>query len=144
MFTFKWYDYGPMSWELEQIRAGLVYAGRVTVTKTETKKPGAYTQNMTFNSDSKLAEFFYETRFTDEIVQKTDEIVSFIRGRTPRNLELLASVHYLAKHQNPTQSTYTAEDIHTMLENLKPNAGFTLEDVNGAIKTLKEHMYLTD
>ena len=70
MFFFKWFDYGPMSEELQQIVADLVYEGRVTVTPTPTKRPDIYTQYMAFNHSSVLAEFFYEKEFSDEINQK--------------------------------------------------------------------------
>lgn len=140
-FSFKWHDYGPMSTELQQIAQDLISNGNAVVTEIPTKKQGAFITNMTFSSDHNC--YFDDIEFSSEINSTLDKIVKFCSGKKPRELELLASVHYWAKKQQFMQDEYTVEYIHDKLTELKPDAGFTTKDVENAINTLEFNEYLT-
>lgn len=140
LFTFKWKDYGPMSGELQQIVSDFINNDKVIVKDVPTKKAGIYTRNMTFNYDHN--KFFSDIKFSVQVNDKMDQIVQFISGKKPRELELLASVHYWEKRQLAMLDEYTTEYIFNKLTELKPDAGFTSKDVESAISTLKFHEYL--
>ncbi|MCE2507552.1 MAG: hypothetical protein J4F36_14015 [Nitrosopumilaceae archaeon] len=140
LFTFKWRDYGPLSGELQQIASDFIDNGKVIVKDIPTQKSGIYTRNLTFNYD--YNSYFSNIEFTEEINEKMDKIIQFISGKSPRELELLASVHYWAKRQTAMLDEYTVEYIHEKLTELKPDAGFTSKDVENAVNTLQFQDYL--
>ena len=140
IFNFRWGDYGPISGEIQQIAKDLISSGNVTVTDIDTMKQGAVIQNMKFSE--KDNKDFLETEFPLNVDQDLDKIIHFIAGRTPRDLELLASVHFWAQRQYSMFEEYTTEYVLEKLTELKPDAGFTRSDVENAMDTLKSHGYL--
>ena len=72
----------------------------------------------------------------------SNDIVKFTAGRGPRELELLASVHFWAQKQLDLADEYTVEYCHEKLVDLKPDAGFKLADVERAIQTLEDNGFL--
>lgn len=139
-FTFKWRDFGPLSAEIQQMAQDFISNENVIVHDIPTKKEGAFIRNMTFNEKHNY--FFDDIEFSKEIDEKLNQIVQFASGKKPRELELLASVHYWAKKQQFLQDEYTVEYIHDKLTELKPDAGFNSKDVQDAISTLESNNYL--
>ncbi|PBO84702.1 MAG: hypothetical protein COA77_08105 [Thaumarchaeota archaeon] len=82
------------------------------------------------------------TSFPSDLDETLDNIVTFTTGKGPRDLELLASVHFLAQRQQDLSDEYTAEYCHEKLTELKPDAGFKIGDVEKAIETLKDNKFL--
>jgi len=139
-FYFKWRDYGPFSGELQQIAQDLILNGNAVVKEIPTGKEGATIQNLTFSSEHNL--YFSEIKFPDDVDKKLNEIIKFTSGKKPRELELLASVHFWAKKQQFMLDEYTSKYIHNKLTELKPDAGFNESNVKGAIETLEFNEYL--
>lgn len=131
-FNFKWADYGPFSAEVQQIAHDLAYCGKINIREIPTKKEGAVIQSMQYVKDFGTLE-----NFPSDMDATLERIVGFIEGRKPRELELLASVHYLAQRQLQQAGTYDTESVHQLLSKLKPSAGFTLGDVGEALQALK-------
>ena len=140
LFDYKWRDYGPFSEEIQQMVFDYMCTKRINTEQIPTKKPGIFITKMTFNHVRNPD--FADIEFPDEINVKMDEIIGFIDGRSPRDLELLASVHYWAIRQHATSGKYTVQYIHDALDKLKSDAGFTLNNVKYAIDELKSHKYL--
>jgi len=140
LFGFRWADYGPLSGEIQQIAEDLIVRGNVTVTKVPTKKDGIFTQQMEYCS--KDDSYFEELGMPSELDSELNEIVKFTAGRNPRDLELLASVHYWAIRQQDLLDEYSVDYILEKLTELKPDAGFKQSDVEYAIETLVTHEYL--
>ena len=91
---------------------------------------------MTYNTNSETFEHFPEDMDTT-----LDHIVDFIEGKSPRDLELLASVHYWAQRQQYQTSGYDAGYIHKKLTELKPDAGFTRDNVEWALQKLEKDQF---
>ncbi len=132
IFSYRWADYGPFSGEVQQIVRDLEAANKIQITDVSTGKPDVYLKRIKYNSAS-----HDENIQLDEYI---DETLRFVANRTSRDLELWASVHYWArKHtDNDDLTTY----VYDMLEMLKPDAGFTKDNIDDAIKTLKENKFL--
>ena len=143
LFTFKWEDYGPFSAEIQQIVHDFISIKKIKVTDIPTKKTRIYTKKMTFNDD-KDNPYFQEINISNQIDTKMNDIVKFTSGKKPRELELLASVHYWAKRQFKTSKQYTSQFIDKKLVELKPEAGFTMQNVEDAIPILESSGYLTN
>lgn len=132
-FHFRWADYGPFNAEVQQIVQDLVHSNKINIREIQTKKKSAVIQNMQYNADSETFEHFPE-----DMDKTLDHIVDFIEGKSPRDLELLASVHYWAQKQQYQTDSYNAEYIHEKLTELKPGAGFTRDNVEWALQKLAE------
>lgn len=141
LFGFRWGDYGPLSGEIQQIAEDLIARGYILVTKIATKKDGIFIQQMDYspNNDS----YFEELKMPPDLDFKLNEIVKFTAGKSPRELELLASVHYWAIRQQDLLDEYSVEYVLEKLTELKPDAGFKQSDVENAIETLVTHEYLS-
>ncbi len=137
-FSFRWADYGPLSGEVQQIFHDLAYGNKITIKDIKTKKENAYIKNMLYVKDS----LDFEGGFPPELDKTLDEIIKFTAGRGPRDLELLASVHYWAQKQQELTDECTADYIYEKLTELKPDAGFTSTDVKRAIQNLEDGNFL--
>ena len=136
-FYFKWADYGPFSKELQNIAHDLIVFKKIDVEKRETKKIGATMQILTLTKDTKIHD-----DLPNDIEKEIDKIILFATGFGPRQLELLASVHYWAKKQQEIEYEYTVDYIHEALTDLKPDAGFKKDDVEWAIEKLEDNGFL--
>lgn len=136
-FRFRWADYGPLSGEVQQIVQDLDSGNKITIKDIETKKAEAFIKNMLYVDGS--VDF---TNFPSDLDETLDGIVKFTAGMGPRDLELLASVHFWAQRQQDLSDEYTAEYCHEKLTELKPDAGFKLADVERAIETLEDNEFL--
>lgn len=136
-FNFRWADYGPLSGEVQQIVQDLDSGNKITINDIKTKKSGIFIKNMLYVDNS--ADF---SDFPSDLDSSIDEIVRFTAGKGPRQLELLASVHFWAQRQQDLSDEYTAEYCHEKLMELKPDAGFTQSDVEKAIEILEDNEFL--
>ena len=131
-FSFRWADYGPFSGEVQQIVRDLEAANKIQITDTLTKKSNVYLKSIKYKAPH------------DENIQQMDEYLNetmeFVANHTSRDLELWASVHYWA--QRHTHEDNLATYVYNVLKMLKPDAGFTEDNINDAIITLKENKLL--
>ncbi len=137
MFSYRWGDYGPLCGEIQHIVEDLITKEHVTITDVPTKKQEAVIKNLQ-SSDS-----VSDVIIPDEMGKELDEIISFVAGRSPRDLELLASVHFWAVRQQELMDKYSVEYILEKLTELKPDANFSQKDVEYAIDVLETHGYLS-
>ncbi len=140
LFGFRWGDYGPLSGEIQQIAEDLIARGNISVTKIPTKKVGVFTQQMEYSP--KDDSYFEGLKMPSDLDFELNEIVKFTAGKSPRELELLASVHYWATRQQDSLEKYSIDYVLEKLTELKPDAGFKQSDVESAIETLVIHEYL--
>ena len=136
-FNFRWADYGPLSGEVQQIVQDLDSGNKIDIKDIETKKPEICIKNMQYVENS--ADF---SDFPSDLDFSIDEIVKFTAGKEPRELELLASVHFWAQRQQDLSDEYAVEYCHEKLMELKPDAGFTRSDVERAIEILEDNKFL--
>lgn len=136
LFSYRWGDYGPLCGEIQHIAEDLIAKGSVVITDVPTKKQEAVIKNLQFSDSAS------DVKIPDDVNHELDEIVSFVAGRSPRDLELLASVHFWAVRQQELMDEYSAEYILEKLTELKPDAHFTQSDVEYAIEVLETHEYL--
>jgi len=140
IFKFKWGDYGPLCGEIQQIVEDLSANGKILIKDIPTKKQDAIIKNMKFSVDNNPN--FSDIEFPPDVVASVDKVTKFISGYKPRDLELLASVHYWAKKRQVLTDEYDSGYVFEKLLELKPDAGFTVKDVEKAIDTLEYHEYL--
>ena len=133
LFRFRWQDYGPYSGEAMQIACDLVATGRLAITKSDMKVAGMARKGMTYVS---RPPDFEVPRLIEAAIGNA---VKFAAGRSPRDLELLASVHFWARRVNREEAVkYSCQ----MLDGLKPYSVFTSEEVAWAVKCLATDGFL--
>ena len=138
-FHFRWGDYGPISGEVQQIAYDLISRGNVIVHNIETGRPEAIIKNMQFSQENNPD---FPENLPEDIDSSLNRIVRFAAGRNPRDLELLASVHYWAARQQSLLDEYTVDYVFEKLNDLKPDANFNRSDVETAVGTLEENGFL--
>lgn len=141
-FSFRWGDYGPLSGEIQQIAEDLITRGYIFVREIKTKKEGAVIQNMEYSPVKNS--YFEGLTMPEPLKTELNEIVKFIASKNPRDMELLASVHYWAIREQELLDEYSVDYIFGKLTDLKPDAGFKKSDVERAIETLVINEYLTE
>lgn len=130
IFSFRWADFGPMSGEIQQIVHDLESAKRIEVESIRTRNSNAILKSMKYiPKDPTL-------RVPLDLDKALDATVKFVAGRDSRNLELLASVHFWAARNHNDEDV--VEYVHRMLDELKPGANFTKNDVEDAIRDLRK------
>ena len=133
LFRFRWEDYGPYSGEAMQVAHDLVAVGRIVVTKTKVERLGIPCEGMTYVSGPP------DFEVPDLVDAALERAVKFAAGRTPSDLELLASVHFWARRVGRDDAVkYSCQ----MLDGLKPYSVFTKEEVAGAVKCLAASGFL--
>ena len=133
LFRFRWQDYGPYSGEAMQIACDLVATGRLMITKSDMKVAGIARKGMTYVS---RPPDFEVPRLIEAAIGRA---VKFAAGRTPRELELLASVHFWARRVDQNDAVQYSRQ---MLDGLKPYSVFTSDEVAGAVKCLAKNDFL--
>ena len=132
-FRFRWEDYGPYSGEAMQIAHDLVASGMMSIDRVKAGGSGIPDKGM--RCVSVLPDF----AVPDLVDTALERAVKFAAGRTPRDLELLASVHFWARRVSRKDAVrYSC----MMLDGLKPYSVFTNEEVAGAIKCLADNGFL--
>ena len=116
-----------------QIACDLVATGRIALTKSDIKVAGIAREGMTYVSRPP------DFEVPHLIEASLDKAVRFAAGRTPSDLELLASVHFWARRVGRNEAVkYSCQ----MLDSLKPYSVFTREEVAEAVKCLKANGFL--
>ena len=133
-FSFRWASFGPMSGEIQQIVHDLEMLGRIKIQPVETGKPGAILKQIEFVSKD------LSLNVSQQLDAKLDDTMKFVADRDSRDLELLASVHFWAQRNG---NANVAEYVYDMLNELKPDAKFTREDVQDALQSLAECGFLS-
>ena len=140
LFHFRWGQLGPFSDQLYYVLDDLISRGYIKSIRTYMPymQYSLYQLEYQKNVDS----FFESLVFPPDINSLLDKTLTFISNKSPRDLELLTSVHFWAKRQQFDLDTYTIEYIFEKIDTLKPSSNFTKSDIQDAIKILEEEKYL--
>jgi hypothetical protein len=139
-FHFKWGAYGPTSELIQQISVDLMAGVRVSVEEIPDKK-GFIIENMTITQEGN--DYLSHVKFPPDLEQYVEKVIQFLTNRDPRELELLSSVHCLAKcRQLYDGEKYTADYIYKTFDDLNFDTSFALKEIQYAITTLESNGYL--
>lgn len=132
LFSFQWNNYGPYSEELNYIFEDAAIDGTIHVmpksfSNSEIKQ---YNMELSESGSSGLESFKLDRKLKTSV----DFAYKILRGKTPRQMELLASVHYIV---NDNECNTDPEYVWSIINLLKPEQGFTQKDVMKAIEELK-------
>lgn len=144
---YRWEHRGPFSPVIHGVISYLINTCKIRAEPVPAGRDGATISRMTYpvhaggsNGGASLV------RIPDEFERELDSVLEFAGRvdykRRPREMDLLASVHFLAASYLKRDGRYDAERVNDHLAALDPKAGFDLEDVKRAIKILEAASYL--
>jgi uncharacterized protein YwgA len=132
-YSFRWDQYGPYSEELKYVLEDAISDGLIKVDLKQLQIKDGKQFDMELTKQGR--DLFQTIPLDSRTKRGIDLAYKMFKEKTPRQMELLASTHYIIKDNNDEIDVKT---IHEILQMLKPNAGFTLDDVNTAVDELKK------
>jgi len=133
-FLYRWNNYGPYSEEVQQFYEDASIDNIIKV--REESLGGSATQyNMSLDQSGKkmLEELANNKNINhDRILSAINSSYELLNGMSPREMELLASVHYVTTY-DPNQDS---RRIWEIIDKLKPESNFSLEEVEGFLTIL--------
>lgn len=135
-FLYRWNNYGPYSEEVQQFFDDSYLDSLISVDPKHLNGAAIqYDTSLTEQGGSLLQEMKdeHENQFA-QIDKAVDSSHRLLRDKSPREMELLASVHYIATYDR----SYNAETIWKIINKLKPESRFSREEVEKSLGTLKK------
>lgn len=133
-FVYRWNNYGPYSEEVQQFYEDASLDNVIQV--REVALGGSATQyNMSLHQRGKkmLEELANNKNIDfDRINPSIDFALKLLHKMTPRQMEILASVHYITTYDPSLDD----DRILQIINELKPESNFTLQEVEDSLTTL--------
>jgi uncharacterized protein YwgA len=137
-YAFQWHKYGPYSEELNYILDDAIMEGLVDVAPTDLLVRNGQQLNMKLSNIG--LDILKSSHSMNASVKKSVNFAyDILKEKNPRQMELLASTHYILTQSNDQMN---AKSIWDVLITLKPHSGYTQDDVAMAIKELKNLMLI--
>jgi len=133
-FVYRWNNYGPYSEEVQQFYEDASLDNIIQV-KEEALGGFATQYNMSLDQrGKKMLEELSKNKNTDfeEITPAIDFAYNLLHKMTPRQMELLASVHYITTYDPNLDD----DEILKIIDKLKPASNFSLQEVADALAVL--------
>ena len=136
LFMYEWRNWGPFSQEVQQFFDDAYLENIISVQEETLANSGTQYNIQLDQKGSQILENLEkeEELHKEEIDSAINFSYEFLNGKTPRQMEILASVHYIFSYDN----SLNVERIWKIIDRLKPDANFTQEDVQRALNELKE------
>ena len=136
LFMYEWRNWGPFSQEVQQFYDDAYLENLISV-KEEILGNAIIQYNIKLEQKGfKTLENLEQNQNLNK--EKIDNAINFsyelLNGKTPRQMEILTSVHYIFSYDN----SLTTERIWKIINRLKPTANFKHEDVQNALNELRE------
>ena len=136
IFIYAWRHWGPFSPEIQQFYDN-AYLDHDIVVKEQKLADSAIQYNIKLDKDG--LKILKNLRQKNDPDKKTiDDAIDFahdlLDGKTLRQMEILASVHFI----HLCDRSLTAEGIWKAIDKLKPSANFTKDDVQYALDKLSK------
>lgn len=136
LFMYEWRNWGPFSQEIQQFFDDAYLENIISVQEETLANSGTQYNIQLDQKGFQILENLEkdENLNKEEIDDANNFSYEFLNGKTPRQMEILASVHYIFSYDN----SFNAERIWKIIDRLKPTANFTQEDVQSALGKLRE------
>ncbi len=131
VFLYQWNSYGPYSEEVKYMSEGMVINGQIRIEPRSLSTSGRTQFNMVLTEDGK--KHLASIGTMPELDSRIEFVHRLLDGKTPREMELLASVHYIASYEDGKYS----DRIFDIITELKPNANFSQNNVDAAVQELQ-------
>jgi uncharacterized protein YwgA len=133
-YSFQWNKYGPYSEELKHAFDCAIIEGIVEYYPINASVTNGQKFNIRLTSHGE--ELLNSSVLNNHTRKSIDFAYQILKNKSPIQMELLASIHYIGKYNGGKTNVLFVLDI---LRKLKPNVMFKQEDINSVIEELKEH-----
>ena len=133
-FVYRWNNYGPYSDEVQQFFDD-AYIDNITDVREEQLNNGATQYNISLaeRGNKNLQLLKQDNSINHEKINNAiDFSHKLLHDKTPRQMELLASVHYITSYDKNLDS----DKIWEMINTLKPDSNFSLNEVEESLLEL--------
>ena len=134
LFMYQWRNWGPFSQEIQQFFDNAYLENIISVREKKLQNLATQYNIQIDRRGSEILEFLEKKENFDK--SEIDKAIEFsyklLNNKTPRQMEILASVHYIYSYDN----SINAKRIWEIINRLKPSANFTEEDVQSALTEL--------
>ena len=133
IFLYQWSSYGPYSEEAKCMLDDMVISRHIHMEERDLDDGGMARFDMELTEDgrSRLGSIGQ----MPEIDSRLGFVRRLLGGKSPREMELLASAYYIVSYDDGAYSGRTFD----IISKLKPNANFSQGDVDGAVRELESH-----
>ncbi len=136
LYSFQWNRYGPYSEELNYLFEDAVVDELIEIDQQDLLIRNGTQWNMSLSGNGiNLVE---SKKISPEVKRAVDLAYDFLSGKSPREMELLASVHFIVRSSRNSDAEYVSGIIDT----LKPYSHFALGEVVASITELRRHNLL--
>jgi len=140
LFIYEWSNWGPFSQEVRQFYDDAYLENIISVNEGILGNSSIqYNIQLDQKGFNTLKNLENDLNLNKETI---DNAINFsyelLKDMTPRQMEILASVHYINSYDN----SLNADRIWKIINRLKPTANFSLDDVKVALEKLKEKKLL--
>jgi len=133
-FDFRLYWFGPYSRELSNVLDDLILRNLVVI-----KSGDSYPQ-ITLTNELSVEKFIASNLSSNER-RYIEDIVEIFKNCSPRELELLATIHFICKHTYGIEKL-TDDEIVKIVKSIK-GAKFSDDEIRKAIEFLKKNKMIT-
>lgn len=133
-FLYRWNNYGPYSDEVQQFFDDAYLDDIIAVDEISLNNI-AKQYNTTLTEHGSVRLNHLKDSSNEEykrINSSIDFTYNLLHNKTPRQMEILASVHYIINYD----CTFNPEKILEIINQLKPQSHFTIEEVTEALTIL--------
>jgi len=136
-FIYRWNNYGPYSDEVQQFFEDSYLDNIITVNPEPlTDVATQYNTSLAQRGETLLGTLQQDDSINHERINEGIEFAyNLLHEKTPRQMELLASAHYITKYYQNLDS----REIWEMIDNLKPDSNFKLEEIEESLTTLHDY-----
>jgi len=140
-FLYRWNNYGPYSEEVQQFFDDSYLNDIIAVDPKPLKNTAIqYNTSLTKEGNVLLQQMKSENKTVKRIDSAIDFSYTLLHDKSPREMELLASVHYIADYD----CTYDTERIWEIINKLKPESNFSKEEVEESLNILKKFKLISN
>ena len=135
-FIYRWNNYGPYSDEVQQFFDD-AYLDNITNVQEEILNNDAtqYNTSLTQLGNQTLQSLKEDDSINHEKINNAiDFSYNLLQNKSPRQMELLASTHYIVSYDKDLDSRQIWEIINTQ----KPESNFTLDEIEESLKELHD------
>ena len=135
-FIYRWNNYGPYSDEVQQFFDDSYLDNTISIKEEQLNNYAIQYNTSLEERGRRTLEALRENPLVNrqEIDNAIDFAYELLHDKTPRQMELLASTHYIASYYNELDS----DEIWRIIDNLKPGSHFTLQEIEDSLATLHQ------
>jgi len=135
-FIYRWNNFGPYSDEVQQFFDDYCLDNAISIQEEQLNNFATQYNTSLEERGKRILETLRENPRVNR--ERIDNAINFayelLHKKTPRQMELLASVHYITSYDNQLDD----DEILRIINELKPESNFSLQEIEDSLASLHE------